>query len=206
MRPLAIVDSDAARAAELRAVTETAGFRADSYTSTAEALHRIRERAYALIILGLDLGDADPYQFCHEISTFAPIIAIARACASDSCIRALECGADDCVVRATSGRELAARIHSVLRRTPQPEETLAISLSEMRVRSGSETHNLTRGEAELLSVLLQHSPTPVDIRTLTERLGARRGTVESRIKSVRRKLGPGRLVSRGRLGYQIIDL
>lgn len=54
-------------------------------------------------------------------------------------------------------------------------------------------------------MLLEHAPTPLPIAVLTEILGAPRGTVESRIESVRSKLGPGRLVSRGSLGYQLVD-
>jgi DNA-binding response OmpR family regulator len=102
-------------------------------------------------------------------------------------------------------RELAARIQNVLRRSAPVPERQSISLPEMRVRAGGQTHDLSRGETELLAVLLEHAPTPLPIAVLTEILGAPRGTVESRIESVRSKLGPGRLVSRGSLGYQLVD-
>ena len=83
-------------------------------------------------------------------------------------------------------------------------DSLSVSISEMRIRTGTETHDLTRGETELLAVLIQHAPAPLPVRRIAELLDARRGTIESRIKSLRRKLGGGRLVSRGGLGYQLV--
>ncbi|HYC89655.1 MAG TPA: hypothetical protein VEO54_10630 [Thermoanaerobaculia bacterium] len=196
MRLVAIVEPDAAQCEKLREAVEAAGLRAETFPSADAALERLRTRACALAIVGLDAGD----DFYRVASALAPLIVVCQDCAP-----ALESGADDCVARTTSARELAARIHSVLRRAPRPDESLSISIPEMRVRTPEAKHDLTRGETELLAVLLQHAPTPVPIKRLTELLGARRGTVESRIKSVRKKLGPGRLVSRGSLGYQLVE-
>lgn len=208
MRPLVIIEPDAVYAAALRATLEAAGFRTESFTTATNALAQLRMRSFALALLGLDVHDTDPYAVCREVSPHLPIITIARECAGDSCIRALECGADDCVVRATTGRELVARVHNVLRRAPHRDdyESLETSLSEMRVRAGNITHDLTRGETEVLAILVQHAPAPVTVTRMCELLPeVKRGTVESRIKSLRRKLGRARLVSRGSLGYQLVD-
>lgn len=204
---MAIIEPDAAFSASLRATLEAAGFRAECFSTATNALAGLRGHAFALAILGLDLGDTDPYAVCREVSAHLPIITVAHECAEESCVRALECGADDCVVRTTSGRELVARVHNVLRRTPHSEEldSLEASLSEMRIRAGDATHDLTRGETEVLAILLQHSPAPVTVPRISELLGAKRGTVESRIKGLRKKLGKGRLVSRGSLGYQLVE-
>lgn len=206
MRPLAIIEPDAAYAASLRATLEAAGFRAECFATATNALPELRTRSFALAILGLDLRDTDPYAVCREVSPNLLIITVAHDCAADACVRSLECGADDCVVRATTGRELVARVHNVLRRMPHREdhESLELSLSEMRVRAGDTTHDLTRGETEVLAMLVQHAPAPVTVARMCELLGAKRGTIESRIKSLRRKVGKGRLVSRGSLGYQLV--
>lgn len=207
MRPLAIIEPDAGYAASLRATLEAAGFRAECFTSASTAMSELRTRAFALAILGLDVRDTDPYAVCREVSPHLPIITVARECADDSCVRSLESGADDCVVRTTAGRELVARVHNVLRRTPHREDydSLETSLSEMRVRAGAVTYDLTRGETEVLAILVQHAPAPVSIARMCELLPVKRGTVESRIKSLRRKLGRERLVSRGSLGYQLVE-
>jgi DNA-binding response OmpR family regulator len=208
VRPLAIIEPDLVYSATLRATLEAAGFHAECFTTATNALAEMRTRSFALAILGLDLHDTDPYAVCREMSPHLPIITVARECTSDSCVRSLECGADDCVVRTTTGRELVARVHNVLRRTPHRADydSLETSLSEMRVRAGGATHDLTRGETEVLAILVQHAPAPVTVARMCELLPeVKRGTIESRIKSLRRKLGKPRLVSRGSLGYQIVD-
>lgn len=208
MRTVAIIEPDHNRSECLQAAVEQGGFRAVCFTSSTEALPQLRARTYALALLALDPREEDPFAICSEVSRHLPTITIARDAASDTCIRALECGADDCIARAISGRELVARIQSILRRRLHPEdrqlESLTISLAEMRIRTGEATQNLTHGETEVLAVLLEHAPAPVPVLRLAQLLDARRGTIESRLKSLRRKLGPGRLVSRGGLGYQLI--
>jgi DNA-binding response OmpR family regulator len=207
VRPLAIIEPDTTFSAALRATLEAAGFRAECFTSGTSALATLRTRGFALAILGLDLRDTDPYAVCREVSHHLPIITVADDCETDTCVRALECGADDCVTHSTSGRELVARVRNVLRRTPHSDDydSLETSLAEMRVRAGSTTHDLTRGETEVLAVLLQHAPAPVTVSRMCELLPVKRGTIESRIKSLRKKLGKGRLVSRGSLGYQLVE-
>lgn len=206
VRSVAIIDET--RCAELRGAIEAAGFRAECFATATGALAQLRTRTFALAILDLGLRDTDPFAVCREISRHLPIITVASELGEETCVKALECGADDCVSRATSGRELIARIRNVLRRSTSQDESaydsLSVSISEMRIRTATETHDLTRGETELLAVLIQHAPAPLPVRRIAELLDARRGTIESRIKSLRRKLGGGRLVSRGGLGYQLV--
>ena len=192
---------------DVGATLEAAGFRAECFASGIVAASELRARAFSLAILDLELRDTDPYAMCREVSHHLPVITVASECVEDACVRALESGADDCVVRATPGRELVARVHNVLRRMNGGEryDSLEASISEMRVHAGSATHDLTRGETEVLAVLLRHAPAPVTIQQICEALGAKRNTVGSRIKSLRRKLGRERLVSRGSLGYQLLE-
>lgn len=208
MQSVAIIEPDPKRRSALEAALEAAGFRAECFSTATAAVPRLHTGSFALAIIGLDLTDTDPYAVCHEVSRHLPIITLAGECSPETCVRALENGADDCVAHGTSGRELVARIRSVLRRNQtRPASSapqLSVSLSEMRVRVGRTTHNLTLGETRLLAVLLERAPAPTPITRLTQLLDARRGTVEARIKSLRRKIGPARLVSRGSLGYELL--
>lgn len=207
MRPLAIIEPDSGYCASLRATLEAAGFHAECFSTGTAAAAELRARAFSLAILDLDLRDTDPFAMCREVSHHLPVITVASECRAETCVRALECGADDCVVRATPGRELVARVHNVLRRMQGAERygTLESSLAEMRVHAGSATHELTRGEADVLSILLEHAPAPVTIERICEELKAKRNTVRSRIKSLRTKVGRERLVSRRSLGYQLLE-
>ena len=210
IRPVAIIAADADAAAEMKNFVEAAGFRADRFVRGASGLQALRTRGFSLAIVGLELLDTDPLALCRAASRLAPVIAVATQRNGDACVRALEAGADDCLCRPFTGRELVARIRNVLRRGESGRvnedgfQRLAISVSEMRVRADGIVHDLSRGETELLSLLLDRAPAPVSVATLAELSQVRPTTIVSQIKSLRRKLGPGRLVSRGKLGYQLV--
>jgi two-component system, OmpR family, response regulator len=205
MRSLAIIEDDPAAWADLRSTLESGGFAADRFADGRTAIVCLRKRPFSLAIIDLAIRDTDPFAICREASSMLPVIAIAERFDEETCIRALEAGADDCVPRPIAGRELLARINNLLRRSTRlsADGPFGLSLSEMRVRTGDVTQELTRGETEVLSLLLDHAPSPLTIGRMSELLDAKRGTVESRIKSLRRKLGEEILISRGRLGYQI---
>lgn len=206
MRPLAIVQHDAALREEILLAMEGAGFKADCFRDGSTALAFLRKRSFALTILDLDINDTDPFAVCREAARFTPVIAFTTQCATEICVRAFEAGADDCVSQPIAGRELVARVRNVLRRAEESpdDEPFALAVAEMRIRDGNVTHDLTKGEAELLALLVARRPAPVTVAEMTVALGAKRGTLESRVKSLRRKLGAERLISRGRFGYQLL--
>ena len=208
MRPLAIIETDVAISTEIESAVHAAGFSSRSFVEPSAAIADLRRRGFSLAIVDLDLTDTDPFAVCSEASRIVPVIAVTADCNEDVCVRAFESGADDCLRRPFAGRELVARIRNVLRRADAAEgaediDELSSFVSAMRIRVGEKTYNLSRGESEVLAVLLEHAPAPVTVARLTELLEAKRGTIESRIKSLRRKLGSERLVSRGQFGYQL---
>lgn len=191
----------------MRRAVESDGFRADCLEDAAAALDSIRRRAYSLAIVVTDADEGHSCSICREASTYVPVISVIGSCQAEACVHALECGADDCVPRSIPARELIARVRNLLRRfqpaaMPAPG-SVELTIAEMRVHVDGQTYELTKGEAEVLAVMAESSPTPITIVDIAERLGARRGTVESRIKSLRTKLG-SRLISRGRLGYEYV--
>ena len=212
MRPLAIIEHSASSTTRRRDI-EAAGFRADCFADAPSAIAALRRRPYALAILELDLREGDPFHVCREVSSIVPVIAMTSECVEEVCVRAFESGADDCVKQTLTGRELVARVRNVLRRSSGENDAitcdfdkLSISLAEMRVRNGDVVHELSRGEAEVLTLLLERSPAPITTIEMARALPAKRATIESRIKSLRKKLGPGRLVTRGRFGYELRSL
>ena len=209
MTLVAIIEHDPVFATELRAAVESAGLQTDWFTRGMPALDSARHHAFALAILDLDIPDIDPFAAIDEVSQLIPIIAVIAERDEEACLLAFEAGADDCMTRPFTVREMSARIRNVLRRagTIEAGDDFALAISEMRVRSGGVTRALSRGEAEILAILAGARGHPLTVHDLLERLPAqsrvKRGTVESRIKSLRRKLGPGRLITRGRLGYEL---
>lgn len=211
MRAVAIIEQNSAARAELRNAVEDAGFRTDCFSDGEAALAMLRQRAFSLAIFDLDAGEEDAFVMCRDISRVVPLITVTRECDPDKCVRALEAGADDCVKRPLSPRELVARVKSVLRRTRRVPlsddaeiDALSMSVSEMRVRSGDAVHELSRGEVQVLALLVEHAPTPLSPARIAEILGAKTSTIQSRIKSLRRKIGSSRLATRARLGYSLV--
>ena len=213
MTLVAIIEHDPAFAAELRSAVESAGFHSDWFREAQAALDDVRRRAFGLAIVDLDLVDFDAFAICSEASRVIPVIAVTAVRKEDVCLRALAAGADDYIARPFGARELGARMRNVLRRAgsnakPSDDE-LALAISSMRVRTGNETRALSRGEAEILGILAASRGHPLTVLELLDRLPShsqvKRGTVESRIKSLRRKLGAGKLITRGRLGYELAE-
>lgn len=203
MRPVAIIERNPARSGPMIAAFEAAGFRTAAYRTAAAVLPALRMHTFSLVLLGLDVEDTDPFAFCHELSRILPVITILAEHDETLCVRALDCGADDCIARSIGGRELVARAQSVLRRASRHGEgndDLSVAVREMRVRKGTAIEELSRGETEILALLLEHAPAPLTALEIATRLNAKRGTVDSRMKKLRRKLG-ARLVSRGHYGY-----
>lgn len=206
-RSVAIIEPDTVVAARLQDTFERAGFRTGCFRDGESALSTFRTRPFSIALLDLSLGAG----MCREISSVVPLVTIAeRVHRDDLCIDALEAGADDCVCRTVPDRELVARVENVLRRASEdaPAHEIAgliISTSEMRIRKGDVVHELSRGETELVAVLIEYGPRPLTSTQLAAILGASRATIESRIKSLRRKIGAERLVTQGRFGYRLLD-
>lgn len=217
MRTVAIIHRDAGSAAALKSLLDAAGFRADAFTGSAAALAAMRRRPYAVVLLDLSIADADPLELCALARESQPVICMTCDPSDEQCLRAFEAGADDYVRRPMALRELVARIRNVMRRVPGTDSAAPLMIGDvqlfldaMRVRIDDRTIDLTRGEAEVLTLLVEAAPSALTVTQMMQMLpdaaAVKRGTVESRIKSLRRKIGRGLIVSRGAFGYQLVGM
>jgi DNA-binding response OmpR family regulator len=177
-----------------------------------------------LVVLDVMLPGFDGLEACRRIQALAPtpvLMLTARDDETDLLV-GLAVGADDYLTKPFSMRELAARVHALLRRVdraafargaadPPPTIRLAdleINQAERRVcRGGVEAH-LTPTEFDLL-VHLAGRPRAVLPR---ERLlaevwgwadGAGTRTVDSHVKALRRKLGADLIRTVHGVGYAL---
>ena len=83
-----------------------------------EALSKIREGKYDIVLLDLMLPKLNGYEVCEKVREFSkvPIIMLTAKSEDDDKIAGLECGADDYVTKPFNTLELKARIKAVLRR------------------------------------------------------------------------------------------
>jgi two-component system, OmpR family, response regulator len=105
----------------LRLHLELAGFEVEESGDGREALRRLRESAYNLVILDVMLPGLDGVSLCRAIRTGGPnvstpiLMLTARDTESDK-VLGLESGADDYLTKPFGIRELIARVNAIMRR------------------------------------------------------------------------------------------
>ncbi len=177
-----------------------------------------------LIVLDLMLPDGSGFDLIGKLrrdGDLTPIIVLSSRDAEADRVAALETGADDYVPKPFSPREVVARVRAVLRRTrPEPSapsaaSPLSVDEDSRRAEVNGCTVELTRVEFDLLVALLE-SPGRVYTRAqLIDRVwgdgfAITDRTVDSHVKSLRRKLGdaggePSLIETVRGVGYRVGD-
>jgi DNA-binding response OmpR family regulator len=123
-RPRVLVcDHEPLSALALRRVLRDAGFDVDVTSTAADALDHAALRVPDAVIVELGLPDGDGADVCRRVREWSemPLIVLSAVDAEDEKVRALEAGADHCVVKPLAPRELVARLCAVLRRTERDD-------------------------------------------------------------------------------------
>jgi DNA-binding response OmpR family regulator len=187
------------------------------------AVEAARNEPPDLIVLDVMLPGFDGLEVCRRIQAERPVPILMLTARDDETdlLVGLAVGADDYMVKPFSMRELAARVHALLRRAtksrPEKPENgpptlrfgdLEINRAERRVlRAGVEAH-LTPTEFDLLVHLAAHPRTVLprerllaDVWGWADASGTR--TVDSHIKGLRRKLGSDLIRTVHGVGYAL---
>jgi DNA-binding response OmpR family regulator len=169
-----------------------------------------------LVVLDVMLPGFDGLEVCRRIQARRPVPVLMLTARDDETdvLVGLAVGADDYLTKPFSIRELAARVHALLRRVDRGGQAsislgdLEINTAERRVRRDGEEVHLTPIEFDLL-VHLANRPRAVQPR---ERLlaeiwgwGEASGTrtVDSHVKALRRKLGADLIRTVHGVGYAL---
>jgi DNA-binding response OmpR family regulator len=174
-----------------------------------------------LVVLDLMLPGLDGIEVCRRIQAerSVPVLMLTARDSETDLIEGLEVGADDYMTKPFSARELVARVHAILRRAARaaslhlmPASIGGVDLdpSTRRVQNRGEQVHLTPTEFDLLMYLASR---PGHVSTREELLeqvwgyevpsGAR--TVDSHVRSLRRKLGPDLIRTVHGVGYAVDD-
>jgi len=166
-----IVDDEPQSRRMLRALLAREGHRASEVRTAGEALAAVRTRHPDLVLLELDLPDADGVDVIRSLrdeGSTKPIIVVSSRDREEDKVKALELGADDYVTKPFSGSELMARIRVALRREAvvgKPGSRsrsvlrtgdLEVDLDRRLVKVGRREVHLTPQEYELLAYLMKH--------------------------------------------------
>ena len=166
----------------------------DTVETAAAATQACRSSGPELLVLDLELPDADGFRVLTDLGDDRPrsVLVLADRADGDLVLRALRLGARGYVTKAEGLRDLAATIRRVVAgervMTPALEKDAMGALGRMarRAREGAEVEaGLTPRERQVLELLGGGST----IGQIASRLGISPRTVETHVAKLYRKLG-----------------
>ncbi|MDY0095512.1 MAG: response regulator transcription factor [Candidatus Vecturithrix sp.] len=202
------------------------GYRVEGVSSGEEALKKIKQRVFDLVVLDLMLPDVDGLEVCKILkndsqTTHIPVMMLTAKGEESDIVLGLEFGADDYITKPFSPRVLLARIRAVLRRRQKDDQDnpAVITVGELQIHPSryevfvkGKPVKLTTTEFGILSCLAKR---PGWVFTRYQIIDAVKGedyivtdrAVDVQIVSLRKKLGPlGDLIETVRgVGYRFKD-
>ena len=188
------------------------------------AVAAFHEHAPDLVVLDVMLPGYDGLEVCRRIQAVRPVPVLMLTARDDETdiLVGLGVGADDYVTKPFRMREVVARTHALLRRVERAAELASVpapttEVGEVRIDGparrvtvdGAEVH-LTPLEFDLLAAL---ASTPGAVRSREQLMGEVWGwsdasgtrTLDSHVKSLRSKIGAGRVRTVHGVGYALED-
>ena len=184
---LLVIEDDVPLARLLGSWLETERFQTELAHDGEEALAKLADGTYSLVLLDLNLPKIDGLTLLarvHAELPELPVLVLTGRNRTEDMVLSLNQGADDCLVKPFSLVELLARIRALLRRravaapeiapgaalVPRAQPGLLLSREEYRVERDGRRIDLTPREFALLEFLMEHSPRPVSRATLMEQV------------------------------------
>jgi DNA-binding response OmpR family regulator len=176
MHQILIVDDEHDIRALIRIHLERAGMQIIEAESGRQAIERMQEHTFELIILDLMMDDGNGFevlQYLRKTSSKTLVIALSARRKVQDKVDTLGLGADDYITKPFSPIELLARIQAQLRRhrPPAPQQSevirlnkLVLDVNNLVLDNDGQRHILTPFECELLQLFMKNPD-----RVLTKR-------------------------------------
>jgi len=209
MDRLLLVDDDLETVGTATRFLGYQGFEVEWVTDPEQAVAFALSGKYALVILNTSGQIIDGLEILRRVRIGSPIpvLMVAGSLSDSSRILGLENGADDCLLKPVSLRELAARVRAILRRTSLRTGSVPrrdwLSIDDLQldtrgwvVRCAAKRMELTTLEFQLLETLLRSAGQVLTREELVHRVLGRHfnpadRSIDMHISHLRRKLGPG---------------
>jgi DNA-binding response OmpR family regulator len=182
------------------------GYEVVSALDGQEALDRLGDTSFDLIVLDLMLPNVDGFEVCRQVRarSSVPIIMLTAKTEEIDKVLGLELGADDYITKPFSVREFRSRVKAVLRRAalaksddpgrePLEDGDLLIDFDKRGVTLAGEAVRLTYVEFEILTTLARNPGRVYNRTILLERVWGDSSyrdprTVDVHIRHLREKL------------------
>jgi DNA-binding response OmpR family regulator len=221
-RRVLVVDDEPTIAESVAVRLRAEGFAVDVAHDGPGAVDAAEATEPDLVVLDLMLPGFDGLEVCRRIQARRPVPVLMLTARDDETdlLVGLAVGADDYLTKPFSIRELAARVHALLRRVERTRAELGRADQQIRfgdvvidpverrvLRAGSEVH-LTPTEFELLAQLAAQPRAVLAREHLLRQVwgwadASSTRTVDSHIKALRRKLGTELIRTVHGVGYAL---
>ena len=216
---IAVIEDEPSIAASIAARLTSEGFEVETAGDGNEGVDLCRSFRPDLVVLDLMLPGLDGLGVCREIQRDrrVPVLMLTARDSETDLEIGLAVGGDDYMVKPFSPRELVARVRALLRRadrsTMNESErlrigTLVIDPATREVLYADASVHLTPTEFDLLYRLALTPHVVYGRRRLLEQVwgykdGAGERTVDSHVRSIRRKLDPSVIRTVHGIGYAL---
>lgn len=193
MKRILIIDDDKELAMITQDMLEDYGYEAACVPTAEDAFDILRQKAFELIILDINLPDETGFEVCRELRGVSevPIIFCSARTSENDRIMGLDIGGDDYLPKPYSLRELLSRVNSLMRRTygfqrenqeiilgQGSENEIHIQTEARLVTRNGEQINLSLKEFDILCYLSQHMGNAVKKEELLSRIWGAYSEVE----------------------------
>jgi DNA-binding response OmpR family regulator len=220
-RRVLVVEDEGTIAESVAARLRAEGFTVQIASDGPSAVEAARQTRPDLVVLDIMLPGFDGLEVCRRIQAdrTVPVLMLTARDDENDLLVGLAVGADDYLTKPFSLRELAARVHALLRRFERAATTrqnaptirlgdLEINQAERRVRRAGVEAHLTPTEFDLLvhlagrpRAVLPRAQLLADVWGWADGAGTR--TVDSHVKALRRKLGGDLIRTVHGIGYAL---
>jgi two-component system, OmpR family, response regulator len=214
---LLIVEDEERLSRDLVSAFEASGYAVDAAFDGEQAEFLLQTEHYDAAILDLGLPKIDGVTVlrgCRALANPVPILVLTARGSWHDKVDAIDCGADDYVIKPFQIEEIMARVRALIRRAAGQLQAelhhggLTLDARAAKVTLNGAPVHLTSHEYRVLSYLMHHRERVVSQMELTEHIyaqdfGRESNTVEVFIGRLRRKLGSSLIETVRGLGYRI---
>ena len=170
-KDILIIDDDEDLAMIISDMLSDHGYNVTHVTSSTAAFELLSDKTFHLILLDINLPDAEGFDVCRElrrVSEVPVIFASARTSETDR-VTGLDLGGDDYIPKPFSMKELLSRINALIRRTYGFSEmekkitfgNVTVDMGSRSVTKEGKEVNLSMREFDLLKYLYEHPNTAI---------------------------------------------